>query len=234
MLAPPTYPEWLPPTVEDEVERILLSGHGDEALVLRLATDKRMRFVWRELSKHNTQAHPQLSEAWAIMKKVDVELPQDDPDALTLFFWCAYTIASLRLSASRVSRADLPRSEYELVAAQLRSSAATLRRLNFQHSRDLDFADRYTAQIEHVAIFCDTVTGLFTRLKAVQTPLVVKRNYGSRQARGYVRMLAIEARKLFAKPALYRTLATVASVALMKEIAATQVRKWCDSLDDDA
>ena len=91
---------------------------------------------------------------------------------------------------------------------------------NFQHSRDLDFADRYTAQIEHVAIFCDTVTGLFTRLKAVQTPLVVKRNYGSRQARGYVRMLAIEARKLFAKPALYRTLATVASVALMKEIAA--------------
>jgi hypothetical protein len=47
-------------------------------------------------------------------------------------------------------------------------------------------------------------------------------------------MLAIEARKLFAKPALYRTLATVASVALMKEIAATQVRKWCDSLDDDA
>ena len=126
MLAPPTYPGWLPPTVEDEVERILLSGHGDEALVLRLATDKRMHFLWRELSKHNTQAHPQLSEAWAIMKKVDVELPEDDPDALALFFWCAYTIASLRLSASRVSRADLPRSEYELVAAQLRSSAATL------------------------------------------------------------------------------------------------------------
>jgi hypothetical protein len=230
MLAPPTFPKWLPAEVAIEADRILNAGTADDDLVIRLATDERMRFVWRALSKPCARARPQLSETWAIMTKVDVEPPQDS-DPLSLFFWCAYTLASLKLVASRVPRADLPIAEYKMLAAELRFCATMLRRLNFQHSDDWDFGDRHIKEIEGSADFCDRITDAFGKVKAVQAPLVVRRSHGNLRARGYVRMLAIEARKLFGKPALYRTLATVASVALMKRITDVQVRKWCDSLD---
>ena len=87
-----------------EAERILYSGYADEALVLRLATDKRMRSVWRVLSKHRPAHRPQLSEAWASLMndRVDVRLPKD-VDALALFFLGAYTLAWLGAEVGTVS-----------------------------------------------------------------------------------------------------------------------------------
>jgi len=230
MLAPSTFRP--PPAVEHEAERILRSGNADEELVIRLATDERMKFVWRVLSKHKS-VRPQLSKTWAIMK-VKVEPPQDeDVNALALFFWCAYTIASLKLRARTYPPADLPIKEYKLSAAELRYSSARLLRLNLQYLNYIDFDDRHIKEIEIAANFCDIVADEFTKLKTAQTPLVVKRNYGELQARGYIRMLAVEARKIFGKAALgNRTLAKVASVALKKNITDVQVRKWCASLSD--
>ena len=60
--------------------------------------------------------------------------------------------------------------------------------------------------------------------------MVVERIHGNQEARAYVRMLAVEARRLFGKTHR-RTLATVSSVALMKKITDVHVRKWCASLD---
>jgi hypothetical protein len=237
MLAPPTFPKWLPTEVAIEADRIISAGTADDDLVIRLATDKRMEWVWRVLKKcDQVSDRPQLSDAWtlmnAVMGEVDVRLPEDNPDALSLFFWCAYTIASLKPKAGTFSRFDLPIAEYKREAANLRLSAATLRRLDFQYSAwGQSLAHRYIKQIEKAANYCDTYAALLTNLKVAQAPLVIERNYGNQEARGYVRMLAVETRKLFGMTAR-RTLARVASVALMKEVTNIQVRKWCDSLDD--
>jgi phosphoglycolate phosphatase-like HAD superfamily hydrolase len=165
---------------------------------------------------------------------VDVPLPQDDPDALALFFWVAYTIKSLGIRTTTYPRLDVPISQYKLVAAQLRLSAVTLLGLNLQFGEVIEGAyqtsDVHTDQAEQAAAFCDEIAATLIQLKAAEAPLIVKRNYGSREARGYVRMLAIESRSLFGKT-LLRTLATVGSVALMKDVKAGQVRNWCGSLD---
>jgi len=51
MLAPTSFPKWLPPAVALEAQRILNTESADAALVRRLATDPRMKLVWREISK---------------------------------------------------------------------------------------------------------------------------------------------------------------------------------------
>jgi hypothetical protein len=54
MLAASTIPGWLPPVVMDEAQRILCTDLDvDSGLVLRLATDKRMKPVWDELKKRD-------------------------------------------------------------------------------------------------------------------------------------------------------------------------------------
>ncbi len=81
-------------------------------------------------------------------------------------------------------------------------------------------------------------------------PLVVERNRGDAEARGYVICLAETCRELFCGPdpvtgqpvtlyrtaagnlvmstALYTTVATIASVGLERNITARAVRQWCD------
>jgi hypothetical protein len=238
MLAPSEFPEWLPPAVASEAQRILDSGHADEALVRRLATDKRMRSVWRVLSKHKRAHRPQLSKAWAglMNDRVDVQLPQD-ADALAIYFGVAYTLAWLDPGVGTVSTQNLPIAQYQAVAAGLRYSAAKLRELRLRHGVQAEGHrwrwssgegpwDMHIQEIEEAAKFCDENVEAFTELKAATAPLVVDRIYGNRQARGYVRMLAIETRSLFGQ-LLAGTLATVASVALMRDITITQVRNWC-------
>jgi hypothetical protein len=231
---PPVWPKWLPMEVQIEAERIIGGGIADEALVLRLATDKEMKKVWRELEKHKKDKPSHLSESWAIMTQQMTELKVEPPevsDPLALFFWIAYTLASLKLAASTFSRFNVPISQYNEVAASLRLYAWKMISLNFQYTEnDTLREDRHFKNIEGAADFCDETANILTQVKAAQAPLVVKRNYGNRHARGYVRMLAVEARRLFGRIG-YRTIATVASTALAKEISATQVRKWCASLD---
>src|SRR5262249_5359925 len=123
-------------------------------------------------------------------------------------------------------------------AKQLRASAAVLRGLHLVPGKankvlrfgDLskEHADIHANRIEGAANFCDEIVDAIAYLKAVN-PLIVKRDHGNLQARGYVRMLATEAHKLFGKRALYRTLARVASVAMEKEVDHEQVKKWCVS-----
>jgi hypothetical protein len=230
MLAQPEFPEWLPSAVYFEAQRILNSKGADEALALRLATDRRMETVWPELEKHQKEC--ELSD-WAILMtgRVDVP-PPDTSDPLVLFFWYAYTIAWLEPKIGTVSRHDLPIAQYLMEAARLRVSAANLRKLNLQYGAQIDvqdtFIDLHAHSIEEAAKFCNEIVDVYTKLKAAEAPLVVERNFGSREARAYVGMLAAETRNLFGQ-LLAGTLAKVASVALMKEITAAQVHNWARS-----
>ena len=142
MLAPPTFPEWLPPEVEIEANRILNAG-ADDDLVLRLATDKRMKMVWRTLKKCEPLGHPPASAlADAMSDRVDVPSPPA-PDALPLFFWLAYTLAWLRPSVGNISVRNLPMALYQLEAARLRLSAANLRKLSLQYGEQVECGSQF-------------------------------------------------------------------------------------------
>ena len=239
MLDTPILPEWLPPVVAQEAERLFRSGYADEELVARLATDQRMRSVWRELSKPRyARTRPRIINLyWGRT----VDLPQlegltEQEAALTLFFWYSYAFAFMKPAVGKVSTLDLPILRCRCEAASLRLSAARLRGLFLipTSTRELlpteiskQFADIYANDIEDAAIFFDEIEAALVELKAAEAPLIVGRVHGNREARGYVRLLAEETRKLFGSP-LYGSLAKVASIALGKEVSLLQARKWCD------
>jgi len=87
-LAPP---DWLPSAAAHEAQRLLSVESVDAALVIRLATDGRMRSVWREVTRHNKQGHTRLgmSEAWKDFRPPLNEQFTDHEAAVALFFWCA-------------------------------------------------------------------------------------------------------------------------------------------------
>jgi len=89
MLAPPN---WLPSAVVHEAQRLLSVESIDAALVIRLATDGRMRSVWREVTRHNKQGHTrsEMSGAWKHFRPPLNEQFTDEEAALALFFWCTY------------------------------------------------------------------------------------------------------------------------------------------------
>jgi hypothetical protein len=61
MLAPPAFPEWLPPAVAEEGQRRSIPGM-QTTIVFRLATDERMKFVWRSETTRRFSG-PQISDA---------------------------------------------------------------------------------------------------------------------------------------------------------------------------
>jgi hypothetical protein len=248
MLDPISLPKWLPPVVLDEAQRILFADlDADGDLVLRLTTDKRMKLVWDELKQedHKLTARSVL-EACASHAVVPREAPPssltDRDAALTLFLWYAYALAFMQPSVGTISSRDLPIARCRAEATRLRLSALRLRGLylipaearNFLPGDITEqFADIYANNIEEAAKFFEEIEAALVKLKAAEAPLVVIKDYGNRDARGYVRMLATETRKLFGKT-LIRSLATTASVALMKEVSPNQVRKWTERLPTPA
>jgi hypothetical protein len=218
MLAPPAFPAWLPPAVAEEAQRLLNAGYAEDELVLRLATDERMKLVWRELKRHEQfSVRPQISDALAKVRSRDTRLAHEE-SALALFFWCAYALAFMQPRVGTFSKHRVPILFYRWQAAQLRVSKAVLRELHeipadtrgFLTDYVLDEHEYHARQIADAAKFCDEIAVELTKLEAVEAPLVVHRNHGHREARGYVRMLAVETRKLFGAK-LYGTLANVAS-----------------------
>jgi hypothetical protein len=231
--------EWLPPAVTDEADRILFTDlRADADLVVRLATDKRMKPVWDELKKetHKVAARSVLETcvSHAVVPREALQSSLTDRDAaLTLFFWYAYAIAFMRPTVGKISSRDLPIARCQHEAAALRLSAIRLWQLDLSPEREFlppEVSEQFNAHIDNIenaAKFFDEVAAPLIRLRAAEAPLVVSKDYGNRDTRGYVRMLAAETRKLFGTT-LIRTLATTASVALLTEVTPIQVRRWTE------
>jgi hypothetical protein len=96
------FPKWLPPVVAAVAERYWDSLAADRELVLRLATDDRMRSVWRELDRRK---------------------PATGKGALGLFFVYAYTYAGTPTKALPVSELTALQEACKHQAALLRTSA---------------------------------------------------------------------------------------------------------------
>jgi hypothetical protein len=241
MLAPPTIPEWLPLAVMDEAQRILFADlDADTELVFRLATDKRMKPVWDELKKeiHKLAARSVL-EACASHAIAPREAPLSsltDRDAcLALVFWYAYAFAFMKPQVGKFSSRDVPITRCQAEAAALRLSAIRLWGLDLSPARNFlppELSEQFSAHIDNIeeaAKFYDEIAGALIKVKTAEAPLVISKDYGNRDTRGYVRMLATEIRKLFGRT-FTRSLARTASVALMKEVSPNQVRKWTERL----
>src|SRR5215831_11719966 len=241
MLAPTSFPEWLPPAVIDEAQRILFDDlDADAELVLRLTTDKRMKPVWDELKKENHRlAARSVLEACVSHVVVPGEAPlsslTDRDAALTLFFWYAYAFAFMKPKVGKVSSRDVLITRCKAEAAVLRLSAIRLWELDLSPAHKFlptELSEQFNAHHDNVEVaakFYDEIAKALIKVKAAEAPLIISKDYGNRDTRGYVRMLATETRELFGKT-LTRSLAKTASVALMKEVSPNQVRKWTERL----
>jgi hypothetical protein len=226
----PSFPAWLPTAIADEARRILECTE-DPALVIRLATDKRMKRVWAELSKLKFE-RPQLEELVLSERGPLQDHLTDQEAALTLIFWYAYAFARAQIAIITISELDTLLASCEDMAKQLRKSAADLRALPSKLSGSERFeiedvehwdAGYHAGNIEEAAKFYEGAVAKIIQLKAFEglDPRVVDRPGRYRTERSYVRHLTAQ----ISKP-LLGTLATIASVALDRPVTKDQVIEW--------
>jgi hypothetical protein len=227
MLAP-SFPDWLPSAVADEARRLLNTEGADADLIIRLATDPRMKSVWRELSKL-TFERPVLEEGELSYRPPLDDKLSDKDAALVMFFWYAYAEARYPRGLTTLSEHNADLEHCEHTAEQLRAAAAALRDLPWILARcerwqvkdiSQQFAEIHAKQVEDAATFCEEAAEEIGN-QIEGDPLVADRPGHHRKARGYIINLA----SLLNKP-LYGTLATVASVALDMHISKEQVIEW--------
>jgi hypothetical protein len=235
MLAPPN---WLPSSAAHEAQRLLSVESVDAALVVRLATDERMRSVWREVTKHNKQGHTrsEMSEAWKHFRPPLSEQFTNEEAALALFFWYTCFFAHLRPTVRTIAEWGSLLATCRDEAERLRASAKVLRDLRLMPGGAQDwfqlgeistqFQNIYANQIEEAADFYDEISeNIINQKTQGGDSFTVERDFGNRAPRAYIRLLAPETRMLFGTP-LYGSLATVASVALGCTVTTPQVREW--------
>jgi hypothetical protein len=226
------FPEWLPPDVAAMANRCWNAPIADRALVLRLATDDRMRGVWRELAKR---------------KPV-----RPGGGSRGLFFVFAFAYAGMPTMAIPLAELTALQKACEQQAALLRTAADWLRKAD-EIAAVLDISFVFTWEkpqsaeppyplaggdcvpgVLEAAAYFDAIAPAIARLCAAGHPLVVDRGQGSLGPRGYTRLLALRVREMFGSP-LYGTLATTANVALSPTvpITAKQVIYWCSTNKGD-
>ena len=266
MLAPIAFPKWLPPAVAQEARHLLKVRHSEVAL--RLATDDRMKFVWRELKKYKVPSGGVYQgelppgflpvtwpDAWkdlpfgygglrsAVAKYFFDNQLTDQEAALALFFRHARCYADPQVSkAGTVAERDAMVAVYREHARQLRKSAAEMRRIAKPKDNPAPFGEgtpedgsarivlSLIKNVERAAGFFDYSAASTLMAGSHFPPIKRARHKKNLHARGYVRSLATVTRKLFSGGPLYGTLATVASVALEKDITKDQVIDWTKGL----
>ena len=184
------------------------------AILRRVATDSRMRYVWRELVRYKAARQVIRKSGHSVVSVSD----QLAPDvALVKFFECAWQRARfpylVTTPADRAAR------------AAPWSKAAELCRWEKEHDIVARLNPELSVALGVVARHFDEVARREGRL---DSPLVVQRHNqkrGDDQARAYVRVLIDLNRKLFGQ-VLARTVATTATVALQRHITERQVRNW--------
>src|SRR5262249_28381419 len=104
------FPKRVPPAVVDKA-RNLLPRYHDKELVRRLATDKRMKSVWRALQQAKLAPSVELARWWGL----DGEEILDGDSAAALFFTYAFDYVGFAVSSS--SDLDVTRKDFERKAA---------------------------------------------------------------------------------------------------------------------
>ena len=203
---PITLPDWLPSEVARQARSIeaRCSSAEQHAILLRLATNTRMKTVWKELSRRNRSGggffHP---AKWRLVKP---EQTQDDiqADALGELFRFAFQAACDRVAVSKPE-------DGALLKANLHERARVLR----------EIADDMAPMADPLAAVCalvlrrvaDWQEDCVALLRPPSDPLTIQNDRGDRVVRGVQIIIAVWLRETFGKP-LDGMAATLAAVAL--------------------
>jgi hypothetical protein len=225
------FPEWLPPIVATMAQRCVsrASNHDDRKLALRLATDDRMRSVWRELSRCEPPEGQKALGRFFEHARAHTHGSYKTVSVSELTDWgaaCKRQAEALRASARFVYETEQYMQSRIIDLLRPHLLPDQLSQASFEvQSRMLQ-----GARVEDAAEYLDSLAAATPELCAAGHPLVIDRDQGNRRTRGYVRALAGQTRSMFGSP-LYGTLATTANVALSPSIPVTakQVRNWCSA-----
>jgi hypothetical protein len=218
-------PTWVPAGVKLAAERALRVEAPSErcqALVQRLATDKRMRKVWRRLERHPVALQVRDIPFRLMTLESDI-----DGKELALFytFITAYTLADVPLEVETVAertarlRADLRAIARNKSLPQMRKLVAALARSLRDETHDSPPAVLQLAREARVSALGEH------QLKDVDHRWVVARDQGDLRQRQYALALTDNIIWLYGEP-MPSTVATVASVALDKNIELGRVKDW--------
>jgi hypothetical protein len=181
----------------------------------RLATDQRMERVWTELyrkkRRSNEFLNPVQRERLSDGKQLStLHGPQHQHTAVAEFFYHAwfFAVVKLPLTQDKINSRIKP---YTVMASRLRKNAEGLRALRL---------NELAGDVESAATSCEN------HLQAPSNDIlypIIKRSRGDRVMRSYVLKMSALCRRGFGK-VLPGTIATTASVALLKNVSGDQVR----------
>jgi hypothetical protein len=194
-------------------------------IIERLATDQRMEKVWDQIfrrrrtrdrgfecpaNKRQVYTHPHWEAVKGLSKK-PVEQERLQEEACMVLFSEAAAIVGLDHAAVRVQTVR----EVEADVAEHRRVSRDLARLGY---RQMAVAIRLQAMRKHSRIWLRSGNG-----RKVRNPWIVGMERTERGIRGIVTHLVITCHTLFSRE-LARTVATMASVALGREVTEATVR----------
>ena len=198
-------PKWLPPSVEKQVQQIdggdLPAEH--HAVLLRLVTDGRMRWVWSELSKKSREAnggfaYPAKSRHEAHSRKQD-EVKNEALGELFRFAFCA---ACDRIAVSKAKDAEHEREKLLQKARMLRELAGDVpvyvstHQLTVADDVSLQLIVADTRALLRVATYLEHVAAA---TRKPSDPMIVQYHRGDPVLRGVQIEIAVQMLELFGK-----------------------------------
>jgi hypothetical protein len=214
-------PDWLPPDVLKSFQRIEAQSLPGEqrTVLLRLATDGRMRKVWTELCRRNRSNRQFVNAANASRELPSLTKEEVQAKALGEIFHFAFCAARDKRMVSKPEDVAQEKEKLTQKAAILRELAEMVEVSSFTieraipdaASRQLAIADaaalvRVASWLEHVA----------AALRPPSDPLMVQHHRGDPVVRGVQIEIAAQLKEMFGK-VLHGTAATLTSVALATE-----------------
>src|SRR5437899_5205983 len=202
----------------------------------QLLRDSRMKKVWQELRKrapNDISSKLKEDERGRLQLLIEfADLPEQDvsgPDKACLAFfisvaWIVGTPGGRHVWTK--AQADEQASQWEKAAASCRWVAhePMFPKHRFAAAEMASFFEEHAVSLRK--------RGYLANLDLQIAPYVLGRSSGSRgddKIRGYTRAIAVDARRLFGSFS-YRTVATVATVALGKDVSQKSVQSWCKDL----
>lgn len=187
-----------------EANTLRSMSRGQIELLCRLASDERMRNVWRELYRQMRGGKQFLNPANGIQD------PQNQDLATREFFRKAFDYAAWPEPLSTYNDFKSKRKSYVTIAARLREDARKLLSLG---------SDNLARDLEAIAVICEERA---SSIWPISLPPVT-RSRGDQVLRAYVFRMTFVCQRLFDKE-LHGTVASTAEVAFSKDLSGDQVR----------
>ncbi|MCX7314451.1 MAG: hypothetical protein NTV56_22760 [Alphaproteobacteria bacterium] len=205
---PITLPDWLPPAVAKQARRIEAQSLSTDqrAILLRLATDPRMRGVWNELTRRDRRGGGYFHPAKRPIGMPALTREEAQAEALGELFHFAFCAARDRLEVSKPEDGAHLKAKLLENARVLQEIADDMAAINLAYP--LAAAD--AAALRRVAGWHEDGAAL---LRTPSDPLTIHNDRGGRVVRGVQIIIAVWLRDAFGRP-LHGTAATLAAVAL--------------------